>query len=281
MSSSSTTANTVQGSSRNAPTSSRGVAPPLAIFPNVITCPGSPPGHQSPVPHTIVQAFSKQRVAKDKAEVKAKAHADIRQHIVEFLAAPASHSDPLRSLSGDQLNELSDEHLMHQAFQILTFDNVGGTLHLADGSLVSMRQCIDDFAVTSTTRDCATIKRLLKDKLNELQAIAEVERFKNHDDDIDDFFGDDLSGTGVLDFGDVIPLSNKRTLLITMAGATVGKKQRRSPGKRPHNPTNRLGVNVAIKDQHVLYATENRSLKDNRQLLMVPGFRSKKVFIAI
>ena len=60
--------------------------------------------------------------------------------------------------------------------------------------------------------------------------------------------------------------------------ATVGKKQRRSPGKRPHNPTNRLGVNVAIKDQHVLFATENRSLKNNRQLLMVPRFRSKKVF---
>ena len=60
----------------------------------------------------------------------------------------------------------------------------------------------------------------------------------------------------------------------------MGKKQRRSAGKRPHNPTNRLDVNVAIKDQHVLYATENRSLKDNRPLLMVPGFRSKKVFNA-
>ena len=65
-----------------------------------------------------------------------------------------------------------------------------------------------------------------------------------------------------------------------MAGATVGKKQRRSPGKRQHNPTNRLGVNVALKDHQVLYATENRSLKDNRRLLMVPGFRSKKVFDA-
>ena len=37
-----------------------------------------------------------------------------------------------------------------------------------------------------------------------------------------------------------------------------------------------MGVNVAIKDHQVLYATENRSLKDNRRLLMVPGFRSKK-----
>ena len=57
-------------------------------------------------------------------------------------------------------------------------------------------------------------------------------------------------------------------------------QQSRSADKRPHNPTNRLGVNVAIKDQHVLYATENRSLKDNRRLLMVPGMRSKKVLSA-
>ena len=64
------------------------MAPPPAIFQNVITSPGSPPGHHPPVPHTIVQAFSKQRVAKDKAEVKAKARADIRQRIVQFLAAP-------------------------------------------------------------------------------------------------------------------------------------------------------------------------------------------------
>ena len=144
------------------------MAPPPAIFPNVITSPGSPPGHQPPVPNTIVQAFSKQRVAKDKAEVKAKAHADIRRRIVRFLAAPASHNDPLRTLYGDQLNELTDEQLMHQAFKVLTIENVGGTLHLADGSFISMRQCIDEFAVTSKTRDGATIKRLLKEKLNEL-----------------------------------------------------------------------------------------------------------------
>ena len=78
-------------------------------------------------------------------------------------------------------------------------------MHLADGSLVSMRQCIDEFAVTSKTRDGATIERLLKEKLNELQDIAEVERYKNQDDDIDDFCDDDLSGTGILDFGDDFP----------------------------------------------------------------------------
>ena len=201
MSSSSATNNIVNGSSRNVPKSTP------AIFPNVITSPGSPPGHQPPVPHTIVQAFSNQRVAKDKAEVKARAHADIRQRIVQFLAAPASHKDPLRALSGDQLNALTDAQLMHQAFQVLTIDNVGGTLHLADGSVVSMRQCIDEFALTSKTRDGATIKRLLKDKLSELQDIAEVERYKNQEDDINAFFDDDLSGEGILDFGDEFPSS--------------------------------------------------------------------------
>ena len=229
MSSSSVTNTTVNGSSRNAPNSTRGMAPPPVIFPNVITSPGSPPGLQPPVPNTIVQAFSKQRLAKDKAEVKAKAHADIRQRIVQFLAAPASHNDPLRTLSGDQLNALTDEQLMHQALQVLTFDNIDGALQLGDNSFVSMRQCIDEFALTSKTRDGAIIKRLLKEKMHELEDIAEVEKFKNQDDDIDDFLGDNLSGAGVLDFGDDIRPAAKRTLLTTMAGATVGKQQRRSP----------------------------------------------------
>ena len=239
MSSSSATSNTVNGSSRNAPKS--------AIFPNVITSPGSPPGHQPPVP-------------KDKAEVKAKAHADIHQRIVQFLAAPTSHNDPLRTLSVDQFNALTDAQLMHQAFQVLTIDNVGGTLHLADSSFVSMRQCIDEFALTSKTRDGATIKRrLLKEKLSELQDIAEVERYKNQEDDIDAFFEDDLSRDGILDFGDEFSASIKRKLHT--------RKQSRSADKRPHNPTNRLGVNVAIKDQHVLYATENCSLKRSKKVL--------------
>ena len=95
------------------------MAPPPTIFPNVITSPGSPPGNEPPVSNTIVQAFSKQRVAKGKAEVKANFHSNIRQRIVQFLAAPASHHDPLRILSADQLNALSDTELMHQAFQVL------------------------------------------------------------------------------------------------------------------------------------------------------------------
>jgi hypothetical protein len=76
-----------------------------------------------------VQAFNKQRVAKAKAEVKTNAHIDIRQRIVQFLAAPASHNDPLRTLSIDQLAALTDAQLMHQALQFLTIDNFNGTLH--------------------------------------------------------------------------------------------------------------------------------------------------------
>ena len=57
----------------------------------------------------------------------------------------------------------------------------------------------------------------------------------------------------------------------------MGKRQSRAADKRPHQPTNRLGVNVAMKDKHVIYATETRSLQDNRRLLMVPGKRSKNV----
>ena len=64
------------------------------------------------------------------------------------------------TINGSSRN--APKQLMHQAFQVLTIDNVGGTLHLDDGSFVSMRQCIDEFALTSKTCDGATIKRLLK-----------------------------------------------------------------------------------------------------------------------
>jgi len=274
MSSSSTTDNTVNGSSRNVPKSSRGMAPPPVIFPNVITGPGSLPGNQPPVPNTIVQAFSKQRVAKAKAEVKTNAHFDIRQRIVQLLAAPASHNDPLRTLSMDQLDALTDVKLMEQALQFLSFDNFNGTLHLPDGSFVSMRQCVDEFAVTSMIRDGNSIKKLLKARLNELRDIAAVEQYKNHGDDIDAFIDEDFDDEGILDFDDEIPSSLKRQLHTTLAGATVGKKQSRAADKRQHQPTNRLGVNVVIKDKHVIYATENRSLQDNRTLLMASGTRS-------
>ena len=88
MSSSSST-NIVNGSSSIVPTSARGQAPPRAIFPNVITSPGSPPGNQPPVTNTIVQAFSKQRVASGKAAVKAGLHADTKLRIIQFLSPPS------------------------------------------------------------------------------------------------------------------------------------------------------------------------------------------------
>jgi hypothetical protein len=189
------------------------------------------------------------------------------------LAAPAYHNDPLRTLSVDQLSALTDADLVHQALQLLTFDNLDGSLRLADGSIISMRECI----INSKVRDGNAIRRRLKDRLNELHDIAEVEKYKNlnEDDDIDLDLDDDFSGDGILDFDDGQSSSVKRKLHSTVAGATVGKKQIRHANKRPHQPTNRLGINVAMKDKHVIYATENRTLKENRRLLMVPGAHSK------
>jgi hypothetical protein len=65
------------------------------------------------------------------------------------LAAPASYNDPLRTLSVDQLSELSDAGLVDQALQVLTIDNFDGSLRLADGSTISMRECILEFANNS------------------------------------------------------------------------------------------------------------------------------------
>jgi hypothetical protein len=255
------------------------MAPPPPIFPNVITGPGSPPGNQPQVVNTIVQAFGKQRVDKEKITKKNDAHVDTRKRIVQFLAAPASYNDPLRTLSVDPLSELTDVDLMHQAFQLLTIDNLDGSLRLSDGSIISMRQCIDEFANNSKIREDNAIRRRLKERLSELHDIAEVERYKNmnEDDEIDHYLDDNLSCDGILDFGDEQSSSTTRKLHSTVAGATVGKKQVRHADKRPHQPTNRLGVNVAMKDRHVIYATENRTLKDNRRLLMVPGAHSKSV----
>ena len=160
---------------------------------------------------------------------------------MQFLAAPASHNDPLRTLSIDQLAALTDAQLMHQALQFLTIDNFNGILHLLDGSVISMRQCIDEFAVTSKIRDGNSIRKLLKARLNKLQDIAIVELYKNHDDDIDAFIDDDFSDDGILDFGDEILSSLKRQMHTTLAGATVGKKQSRAADKCPHQPTNRWG----------------------------------------
>ena len=135
MSSSSST-NIVNGSSSIVPTSARSKVPPRAIFPTVITSPGSPPGNQPPVTNTIVQAFTKQRVASGKAAVKAGLHADTKLRIIQFLAPPSSHQDPLRVMPVDQLAALSDPDLVHQALQLLTTGNLSGSVRLADGSAV-------------------------------------------------------------------------------------------------------------------------------------------------
>jgi len=143
------------------------------------------------------------------------------------LAAPASHNDPIRILSTDQLAALPDDQLLRQALQFLTIDNVHGTLLLPDGSFVSIRSCIDEFAATSAVRVCQSINKLLKERLDELQNIATVEHFKNHGDDISPFIDnefEEFDDDGILDFGDDIPSSLKRQLHITLAGATVGKR---------------------------------------------------------
>jgi hypothetical protein len=139
-----------------------------------------------------------------------------------------------------------------------------------------MIQCVNEFANYSTTRDGALIKRRLREKLSTLHAIAEVERYTatHEDDEIGPFLDDNFSGDGLLDFSDEQSSSIKRKLHTTLAGATVGKKQVRHADKRQHQPTNRFGDNVAVKDRHVVYATESRSLQRNRELLMLPGAKS-------
>jgi hypothetical protein len=231
------------------------------------------------VVNTIVQAFSKQRVNKDKIAKRDEAHVDTRKRIIQFLTAPASYNDPLRALSADQLSELSDADLVGQALQVLTADNLGGSLRLADGSAIFMRECILEFANNSKTREGSAIKPRLKDWLNDLQDIVEVERYKSmhDDDDIDPDSGDDFAGDGILNFDDDPSPSAKRKVHSTVAGATVGKQQVRNADKRQHQPTNRLGINVALKDKHVIYATTNRSLKANLRLLTEPGVHSKNV----
>jgi len=283
MSSSSSSNNVnVPSASRGFKGSSRGEAP-SAIFPNVITGPGSPPGNQPPLINTIVQVFSKQRTAKEKKNQKAELLADMRRRIISFLAAPTAFHDPLRTLSVEQLSELTDTELMENALMVFTTDNVDGSLRLADGSSISMIQCINEFAGYSTTRDSALIKRRLREKLSTLHAIAEVERYTaTHDDDeIGPFLDDNFSEDGLLEFSDEPSSSIKRKLHTALAGATVGKKQVRHADKRQHQPTNRFGDNAAVKDRQVVYATESRSLQRNRQLLMLPAAKSTNLPTAV
>ena len=174
-------------STTNVPKSARGMAPLPAIFPNVITSPGSPPGNQPPVTHTIVQAFTKQRAASGKAAIKAGNHADTKLRIITFLAPPPSHQDPLRNMSVDQLATLSDPDLVHQALQLLTTDNLSGSFVWLTVRLVilmiSMRDCIIEFVNNSKTREGRELKKQLNERLGELKALLDVERFTNKQTD--------------------------------------------------------------------------------------------------
>jgi len=232
--------------------------------------PGSPAGVEPPTANTIPRSFDKQI---SKASVKADRHADTRARIVQFLAPPPSHHDPLRVTPVDQLVALTDPELVNKALQLFTIDNISGSISLPDGSAVSMRDCILEFVGNSKTREGREIKKQLNERLGLLKALVDVERFKNKqtDDGSEVLFDDDFSSIGLFDDTDEIPSAVKRKRLSTLAAVTVGAAQeRRDKSKRTIKPTNRLGTNVAMKDRQHLYASANRTYQQNRALLMVP-----------
>jgi hypothetical protein len=102
-------------------------------------------------------------------------HTDTRKRIVEYLAPPASHHDPLRLMSVYQLNTLTDPGLVHQALQLMTIDNINGSVRLPDGSAVSLKACILEFATNSKTREGRDIRKQLREKVDDLKDIAEVQ----------------------------------------------------------------------------------------------------------
>jgi len=81
---------------------------------------------------------------------------------------------------------------------LLTIDNFSGSVRLPDGSAVSMKDCIIEFAVNSKTREGRDIKTQFRERVGDLRAIVDVEKFKNeqNDDDSDNLFDDDLSSIG-------------------------------------------------------------------------------------
>ncbi len=58
--------------------------------------PGNPAGIEPPAANTIPQSFDNQL---SKAAQKAERHADTKARIIQFLAPPPSHHDPLRYVS--------------------------------------------------------------------------------------------------------------------------------------------------------------------------------------
>lgn len=110
---------------------------------------GSPAGINPPVENTIAnayeKAFQKQRNAKEKAAAAAALHHDTRQRIVQYLASPTSHHDPLRLMPVEQLESLSDSELVRQALAFLTIDYKDGTVRLSDGITVSFKESASSY----------------------------------------------------------------------------------------------------------------------------------------
>jgi hypothetical protein len=177
----------------------------------------------------------------------------------------------------DQLAALSDSGLVHQALQLLTTANFKGSIRLPDGSAVSIKDCILEFANNSKTREGRELKKQLNERLGELKALLDVERFENKqtDDGSEVSLDDDFSSIGLFDDADEISSSVKRKRLSTLAEVTVGTAQeRQDKTKCKIKPTNRFGTNVALKDRQHLYATESRTYQKNRALLMVPASKT-------
>ena len=201
--------------------------------------------------------------------MKAGLHVDTKNRIIQFLAPPPSHQDPLRVIPVDRLATLSDPDLVHQALQLLTTENFSGSVRLPDGSAVSMRNCIIEFVGNSKTKEGREIKKQLNERLGEIKALLDVKRFTNKqtDDGSEVSLDDNFSSIGLFDDADEISSSVKRKRLSTLAEVTVGTAQER----QDKIPTNRFGTNVALKDRQHLYATESRTYQKNRALLMVPA----------
>ena len=157
--------------------------------------------------------------------------------IIQFLAPPPSHHNPMRVMPVDQLATLSDPDLVHQALQLLTTDNFSGSVRLPDGSAVSM-DCIIEFVGNSKVREGRDIKKQLNERVGELKA----------DDGSDVSFDDDFSSIGLFDDADEISSSVKRKRLSMLAEVIVGTAQeRQDKTKRKINPTNRLNHQRKIK----------------------------------
>jgi hypothetical protein len=133
--------------------------------------PGSPAGIEPPAANTIPQSFDNQI---RKANLKAERHADTKARIIQFLAPPPSHHDPLRVTPVDQLAALPDPELVDKALQMLTTDNFSGSISLPDGSAVSMRDCILEFVGNSRIREGREIKTQLNERLGVIKALLNV-----------------------------------------------------------------------------------------------------------